>query len=446
MHGLRSTRKYLVTSFAAITLILITASMLAAQTPTVAAEKPAAESSAAPPPDPTTPTATAKEETKPESEPATPTTAPPPQVVACPPGTRRVRADVVAIPQPIMLNRLGATIPNGFVFALRADTVTNAGNIWLRPGKRPRPIVLRANVGDCLQISFQSAIPTAKFAQSTPQSPAVATTEVSLHIQGQEWAIGPADDGSFVGKNNSSLATAPPTPIPSPAPPNARTYTLFVKNEGTYLLYTMGDTEGDPVGGQLSRGLFGALNVQPNGAEWYRSQVSQQDLSLATRKNSSGQPLKTPDGQPTIDYNAVYPAGSKYPDGTPIPPGTPILNMLDANNNLVHSDLTAIITGPKAGRFPGTTGVNNPEPPCNAENNPLLSTAKDPLFCSNPASPDRKQPYREVTIIYHDVIAVASQAFPVSNEMAMTLNAGADGFAINYGTGGIGAEVYANRI
>jgi len=200
-----------------------------------------------------------------------------------------------------MLNRLGATIPNGFVFALRGDTVTNNGGIWLRPGKRPRPIVLRANVGDCLQISFQNAIPAAKFAQSTPQSPAVATTEVSLHIQGQEWSIGPADDGSFVGKNNSSLATAPPTPIPAPAPPNARTYTLFVKNEGTYLLYTMGDTEGDPVGGQLSRGLFGALNVQPNGAEWYRSQVSQQDLSLATRKNSSGQPLKTPDGQPILN-------------------------------------------------------------------------------------------------------------------------------------------------
>src|SRR5215211_3707693 len=184
MHGLRSTRKYFVTSFAAITLILITASMPAAQTPTVAVEKATTESSALP---------ATKEETPPppaiktESEPAkenavAPSTAPPPQVVACPPGTRRVRADVVAIPQPIMLNRLGATIPNGFVFALRGDTVTNNSNVWLRPGKRPRPIVLRANVGDCLQISFQNAIPTAKFAQSTPQSPAVATTEVSLHI------------------------------------------------------------------------------------------------------------------------------------------------------------------------------------------------------------------------------------------------------------------------
>ncbi|HEX3249157.1 MAG TPA: hypothetical protein VHS05_07000, partial [Pyrinomonadaceae bacterium] len=462
MLGLRFTPKYFVISFAAIILSLFTASFAGAQTPaTTVVEKTAVEPSA-PAPEaaakvPATATAIPKEETAPiktESEPAkaidvapaTPAT--PPQVVACPPGARRVRADVVAIPQPIMLNRLGATIPNGFVFALRSDTVSNNGNIWLRPGKRPRPIVLRANVGDCLQVSFQNAIPAAKFAQSTPQSPAVATTEVSLHIQGQEWATGPADDGSFVGKNNSSLATAAPTPIPAPAPPNARTYTLFVKNEGTYLLYTMGDTEGDPVGGQLSRGLFGALNVQPNGAEWYRSQVSQQDLALATRKNGSGQPLKTPDGQPIIDYNAVYPSGSKYPDGTPIPPNTPILKMLDANNNIVHSDLTAIITGPNAGRFPGTTGVSNPEPPCNSANNG--SGAGNPLFCSNPSAPDRKQPYREITVIYHEVGQVATQAFPVFSDpslgMVSTVNAGFDGFAINYGTGGIAAEVYANRI
>ena len=128
------------------------------------------------------------------------------------------------------------------------------------------------------------------------------------------------DDGSFVGKNNTSLATVPPSPVPAPppAPPSGRIYRLFVKNEGTYLLYTMGDTEGDPVGGQLSRGLFGALNVQPQGAEWYRSQVSLKDMALATKG-------KTTDGQPVIDYTAVYPAGSTHADGTPIPPNTPIL-------------------------------------------------------------------------------------------------------------------------
>jgi hypothetical protein len=354
-----------------------------------------------------------------------------------------VKADVVALPKAVMLNRLGATIPNAFVYALARDTVGSGSNVQLRPGKRPRPIVLRANVGDCLQIKFTNAIPPSAFQNSTPNSPAVGTQEVSLHIQGMEWATGSGDDSSFTGKNSSSLASA--TPAPSPMPPATQTYTVFVRNEGTYLLYSMGDNEAAPLG-QVSRGLFGALNVQPQKAEWYRSQVTQKELALATKKDASNNPVKTAGGQPVIDYTAVYPAGSTWPDGTPIPADTPILNMLDKNDNIVYTDLTAIITGPNAGRFEGTTGPNNPEPPCNAANNG--AGAGDPLFCANPAAPDRKQPYREVTIIYHEVGQVATQAFPVFTDpqMASTVNAGFDGFAINFGTGGIGAEVYANRI
>ncbi|HYF00109.1 MAG TPA: hypothetical protein VEJ18_14410, partial [Planctomycetota bacterium] len=165
--------------------------------------------------------------------------------------------------------------------------------------------------------------------------------------------------------------------------------------------------------------------------------------------------LQTLDNHPLIKYDAVYPATRL--DGTPIPKdlvGTPILEMLDADNNIVYSDLTAMITGPKAGRFPGTTGPNNPEPPCNAENKPSLNPPPggrvDPLFCQNPASPDRKQPYREVTVIYHGALGpTATQAFPIlsnTHPMNPTTVAGQDAFAINYGTGGIGAEIYANRI
>ncbi|HEU4795286.1 MAG TPA: hypothetical protein VFT02_06625, partial [Pyrinomonadaceae bacterium] len=440
----------IVASLTVFTFSLLTVATVSAQTPAAAMDKPAAELSAPvvkPAPDAIVPvsnetakpaTASPKVETEsvkletpaaPTTAPAT-TSAPAPVQQQC---TRTVRAEVVAIPQPLMLNRLGATIPNAFVFALKGDTTGTGSNVRLRPGKRPRPIVLRANVGDCLQVNLTNAIPQAAFDESTPISPAVGTKELSLHIQGQEWATGPQDDGSFVGKNSSSLATvAPsPSPVPSPMPPQTQTYTLFVKQEGTFLLYSMGDTTAVPTG-QISRELFGALNVQPRDAEWYRSQVTQKDLELATKS-------RTNDKQPVINYDA------KFPDGKPI------LSMLDGNRgdrvrNLVYSDLTAIITGPNAGRFPGTTGVNSPEPPCNAAGGG--AGAGDPLFCANPASPDRKQPYREFTIIYHEVGQVATQAFPVFTDpqMASTVNAGFDGFAINYGTGGIGAEVYANRI
>jgi len=448
MLGLRSPKKF-VMFLATISLTLLTAATLVAQTPTAVLDKPAGEASAplpeaAPKVPPATPVATIKEELPKPAEniaaaeaaaPALPPLSiPAPMQAPCPAGSRAITADVVAIPQPIMLNRIGATIPNAFVFALRSDTV-QSGNAWrqLKPDKRPRPLVLRANVNDCLTIKFSNQIPGQAFGVTTPQSRAVGTREVSLHIQGQEWVASSQDDGSFVGKNSSSLATMPPppAPTPSPMPPQDQTYTLYVKNEGTFLLYTMGDTETQPIG-QLSRGLFGALNVQPEGAEWYRSQVSQKDLALA-------QTGSTPDGHPIINYNATYPDGK------------PVLNMLRKVNNtleLVYSDLTAIITGPNAGRFPGSTGVNNPEPPCNSANDG--SGATNPLFCANPSSPDRKQPYREITIIYHEVGQVATQAFPVFSDpslgMISTVNAGFDGFAINYGTGGIGAEVYANRV
>ncbi|KAF5407342.1 MAG: hypothetical protein Udaeo2_25520 [Candidatus Udaeobacter sp.] len=76
---------------------------------------------------------------------------------------RTITASVVALPQPIMLNRLGAAIPDGLIFALKSDTESNSGPTQLKPTKRPRPLVLRANVGDCLTITFENAIPQSQF-------------------------------------------------------------------------------------------------------------------------------------------------------------------------------------------------------------------------------------------------------------------------------------------
>ena len=95
-------------------------------------------------------------------------------------------------------------------------------------------------------------------------------------------------------------------------------------------------------------GLFGSVNVQAKGAEWYRSQVTAEELKLA-------QTGTTPAGQPLINYDAVYPIG--HPKA-----GKPILKMLNVDT-IVHTDLNAIITGPNKGRFPtGTFRANQTEP------------------------------------------------------------------------------------
>src|SRR6476660_8586541 len=114
---------------------------------------------------------------------------------------RMLQADVVALDQVFFWNRLGAVQPQGMMFALRRDVVSTsggttltAGNVQLRPGKRPRPMVLRMNVGDCLQINFQNLLANAPVDQEQP-----ATRWASVHVVGMQLRNSISDDGSNVG-------------------------------------------------------------------------------------------------------------------------------------------------------------------------------------------------------------------------------------------------------
>jgi hypothetical protein len=337
------------------------------------------------------------------------------EIVPAPNCERTIKADVVAFDQPFFYNRLGAVNPAGMIYALRSDvqpksgTALTPGNVVLKKYKRPRPIVLRMNVGDCIQILFQNLLDPQRADEDQP-----ATRTASIHAVGLQLKNSILDDGSNVGTNQSSLV----------APGQSITYTLYAEKEGNHVLYsTAATTGGEGDGGSLPMGLFGAVNIEPRGAEWYRSQVTEADMTLATKRNPDGTLMKTPAGQPVLNYDAVYPANSTRPANTPI------LKILDANNNIVHTDINAIITGPGRGNFPAGT------------------------YRPNPVEPDRNQPFREFTVVYHDEIQ-AVQAFPQFNDnnpdgtpnpLAFTLHSVRDGFAINYGTGGIGAEILANR-
>jgi hypothetical protein len=325
---------------------------------------------------------------------------------------RNLTADVVAIDQVFFWNRLGAVQPQGQMFALRRDvepitrdreiiepppggTVLLPGGVRLRPDKRPRPLVLRMNVGDCLTINFQNLL------ANTPRDDEQAATRyASIHAIGMELQGSIQDDGSYVGKNPSSL-------VP---PGGSAVYTLYADREGEHVITSQGTTtggEGD--GGQINAGLFGALIVEPKGSTWYRSQVTRLDLQAA----SSGNNAK---GLPIVNYAAVYPVGHPWA-------GLPVLKML-LGNEIVHSDLTAIIAGPGEG---GSFSTNLYPPNGNS-------------------NPNRHEPFREFAIIYHDETG-AVQAFPHFEDPVLqhTLHSVRDAFAINYGSGGTGAEVLANR-
>ena len=328
---------------------------------------------------------------------------------------RTVKADVVALDQALIYNRLGAINPAGMIYALKRDVVAIdpskglvPGNVQLRPGKRPRPIALRMNVGDCLQVNLTNLLAADPAdVNSFAANNAPATRTASAHIMGLNLVGTIQSDGSNVGQNPSSLV----------APGATATYTYTAQREGSHLMYsTAATTGGEGDGGSLAMGLFGSVNVEVKTAEWYRSQLTAEELALATQKNADGTPKKTAGGQPILNYDAVYPAG--HPRA-----GQPILKMLDADNNIVHTDLNAVITGPNKGRFPAGT------------------------YRPNAVEPDRDQPFREFTVVYHDEIK-AVQAFPQYEDpvLSHTLYSVKDGFAINYGTGGIGSEILANRL
>jgi len=354
---------------------------------------------------------------------------------------RTIVADVVALDQPIFYNRLGTFNPIGMMYALRRDVidvrtgtpegVRNAqgqvgvltpGFVQLRPDKRPRPIVLRMNSGDCLQINFTNLLsptPAVAIVNGVQIDNQPVTRAAGIHVNGMQPVGSILSDGSNVGRN-SQIQPGPSGLNGLVVPGQSITYRFYAEFENTYLLYNMGSTTGaEGMGGTTAFGLFGAVNVEPRGSEWYRSQVTREEMDLATVG-------RTPDGHPIINYDARYPNREPFITEGKVRRGIglPILRMLDGNQ-IVHSDLNAIITGPNRGNFlPGTH------------------------YPSTPVNPEQQQPFREFTVIFHDEI-FALQAFPEffgNPTFRHTLHGVRDTFAINYGTGGIGSEIIANRL
>ena len=360
---------------------------------------------------------------------------------------RTVTADVVAFDQPLMFNRLGAQNINGMIFALRRDVVDRGtcqvpgggfdparckpltaggsatpGNVALRPDKRPRPLVLRVAAGDCLTVRVQNLLTPAP----NPFLPPVdgerfnlvvddqqADRMVGFHVQGMQLLAGIGDDASFVGLNASSL-------VP---PGGSAAYHLFAEREGTFLATSYGATlGGEGTQGQSSNGLWGVVSVEPPAARFYRSQVTDEEMRLATTGTAAG-------GQPILDYEVRYP--NTEPWVSEGKAGLPVLNMLTAANEIVHGDLNAVIAGPGLdGRFPASTY-------------PLERVGR-----RNPTVPNRLEAFREYTVGFHDEVADA-EAFPAWYDdpiLRHTLHPVGDKFMINYGSGGIGTEIIANRL
>ena len=343
-----------------------------------------------------------------------------------------IYTEVVAIEHAFQYNRFGAFNPAGMIFALRHDVVPASvapgeeenyfknksveqlwaatlepGKVRLRKDKRPRPLVLRMNEGDCLHVRFTNllspfpivwsklTVPAHALSPTDSREPVPfvqeqseyhATREASLHVNGLDYARGPQlDDGAFVGMNASSLASPGQQPVD---------YIWYGQKEGGYLLFSSAATtggEGD--GGQIGLGLFGAVNVEPRKSVWYRSQVTNKVIKAVT---------------PQEDYSRI--------DYKPLALLQPSQDR--SRQLLVYSDLNAIIEQP---------------------------TPKDgEKYCreEGPSQP-ACQSFREFTVIFHDEIT-ATQAFAELADESNPISSVKDGMGINYGVSAMGPLVMAN--
>ncbi len=141
------------------------------------------------------------------------------------------------------------------IFALRDEVVDadsgkalgmklQPGNVRLQSDKRPRPLVLRVNEGDCLHVNFRNLLapmpdrsqkifkdpiakePDEKVATDLPiETEGTVTRSASTHVNGLDYTSIDAD-GANIGNNTSSLA----------APGETKQYTWYAKKIGGYLV------------------------------------------------------------------------------------------------------------------------------------------------------------------------------------------------------------------
>ena len=221
-----------------------------------------------------------------------------------------VTADVVAMDQVITYNRLGAFAPTGMVYALARDvfpagtipadeTLANScaavacsppqvdgfgavvpgTGVQMRSTKRPRPLTLRVNEGCAITLDFTNLLAPPGLTDAGNEAPGIQlpdipseqprTRHAGIHIQGLQWTVsGGGDDGSNTGFNAPSLV-----------PPGGFTsYTYYAEKEGAYVISSGPGLGGEGGSGAIANGLFGVLNVEPAGSEWYRSQLTRAEM------------------------------------------------------------------------------------------------------------------------------------------------------------------------
>ncbi|HAP20040.1 MAG TPA: copper oxidase [Lachnospiraceae bacterium] len=158
--------------------------------------------------------------------------------------------DIEAIEIPIVYNKYGDYDPNGLLYVLKKDAqriregaLRNFSQEIPQPYEDVKPLVIRANAGEKVVISFSHSL----------------NRELSIHVLGMAYDV-QTSDGANVGFNQSTTTR------------NRITYTWYAAREGVYLFHDMGDTKSSEEGTNI-HGLFGAIIVESPQSRWLDPQT-----------------------------------------------------------------------------------------------------------------------------------------------------------------------------
>lgn len=180
------------------------------------------------------------------------------------PGDANVRKyEVVAIQKEIVYNRFGDHDPNGLLFVLKEQEKK-----VLKGKIKPKPLILRANAGDCIEVTLTNHVFKPLKQDPHPGVPVDApfppSNRVSMHAQLLKYDV-LGSDGATVGFNYDQTV----------APGESITYRWYADTElGACTLTGFAD-----VRNHRRHGLFGAIIIEPAGSR-YLSQETGEELEF----------------------------------------------------------------------------------------------------------------------------------------------------------------------
>ena len=207
-----------------------------------------------------------------------------------------------AIQIPIVYNRYGDYDPNGLLYVLEQDSrriqeeaLSRFQQTPPQPYEEVQPLVLRANLGDTIKICFRNRL----------------NRRLSIHVQGLAYDVA-ASDGTSAGLNPDSTTD------------DEIEYTWYADTEGVFLFHDMADPRSSEEATNI-HGLFGAVIVEPPGAEWFHPETGEEMKSgLMADIYQPGKPafreytvffhdeleILDKDGNPPVDHRTGLPSST----------------------------------------------------------------------------------------------------------------------------------------